>query len=496
MADIAFEKDLSVTETGIGGLKVVDLAVHGDSRGWFKENWQRAKMTALGIPDLRVVQNNISYNDSRGVTRGIHAEPWDKFISVARGSVFGAWVDLREGSVTYGKVYTTVLDPSRAIYVPRGVGNSFQALEDGTAYTYLVDAHWSLELKRTYTFVNLADPELAIEWPIPLDEATVSEADLNHPYLKDVVPMAPKRTLVTGCNGQLGRAVRALAEERGVAKDFDFCDIDTFDMSDPDAYAQYDWSLYGTVINCGAYTAVDKAETPEGRATAWKANATGPALLARTCSEHGITLVHVSSDYVFDGTAEVHTEDEPLSPLSVYGQTKAAGDIAVAGCPRHYIMRSSWVIGEGHNFVKTMKGLSDRVADPDDKLDKVTVVDDQLGRLTFTRDMAEAIFHVLGTHAPYGTYDCTGSGAVKSWADIARAVFDAANGNGDRVVPVSTADYYATAAGPVAPRPVHSALDLAKLEATGFSMPDWEERLVAYMRRSSLLAAYSSPNYY
>lgn len=482
MADIAFEKDLSVAETGIGGLKVVDLAVHGDSRGWFKENWQRAKMTALGIPDLRVVQNNISYNDSRGVTRGIHAEPWDKFISVARGSVFGAWVDLREGSATFGKVYTCTLDPSKAIYVPRGVGNSFQALEDGTAYTYLVDAHWSLELKKTYTFVNLADPELAIEWPIPLDEATVSEADLNHPYLKDVVPMAPKRTLVTGCDGQLGRAVRALAEERGVAKDFDFCDIDTFDMSDPDAYSKYDWSLYGTVINCGAYTAVDRAETPEGRVTAWKANATGPALLARTCSEHGITLVHVSSDYVFDGTAEVHDEGEPLSPLSVYGQTKAAGDIAVAGCPRHYIMRSSWVIGEGRNFVKTMKGLSDRVADPEDGLEQVTVVDDQLGRLTFTRDMAEAIFHVLGTHAPYGTYDCTGSGTVKSWADIARAVFEAANGNGDRVVPVSTADYYASAEGPVAPRPVHSALDLSKLEAAGFHMPDWEEELGEYIK--------------
>lgn len=362
------------------------------------------------------------------------------------------------------------------------MGNSFQALEDGTAYTYLVDAHWSLELKKTYTFVNLADPELAIEWPIPLDEATVSEADLNHPMLRDVVPMAPKRTLVTGCNGQLGHAVRRLAEERGVAKDFDFCDIDTFDMSDPDAYTQYDWSLYGTVINCGAYTAVDKAETPEGRVTAWKANATGPALLARTCSDHGITLVHVSSDYVFDGTAEVHDEEEPLSPLSVYGQTKAAGDIAVAGCSRHYIMRSSWVIGEGHNFVKTMKGLSDRVADPKDGLEQVTVVDDQLGRLTFTRDMAEAIFHVLGTHAPYGTYDCTGSGAVKSWADIARAVFEAANGNGDRVVPVSTADYYASAEGPVAPRPVHSALDLSKLEAAGFHMPDWEEELGEYIK--------------
>ena len=478
---LEFEKELKAERTNIPGMLVFDLPVHGDSRGWFKENWQRAKQSELGLPDLGPVQNNISFNAERGVTRGIHAEPWDKYISVATGSVFGAWVDLRPGK-SFGEVYTCVIDPSKAIYVPRGVGNSFQALEDGTAYTYLVNAHWSAELKKTYTFVNLADPELAIEWPIPLDQATVSEADKNHPMLKDVVPMAPKRTLVTGCNGQLGHAVRTLAEERGVAKDFDFCDIDTFDMSDPEAYSQYDWSLYGTVINCGAYTAVDKAETPEGRATAWKANATGPALLARTCAEHGITLVHVSSDYVFDGTAEVHDEDEPFSPLSVYGQTKAAGDIAVAGCPRHYIMRSSWVIGEGRNFVKTMKGLSDRVADPEDGLEQVTVVDDQLGRLTFTRDMAEAIFHVLGTHAPYGTYDCTGSGAVKSWADIARAVFEAANGNGDRVVPVCTADYYAEASGPVAPRPAHSALDLSRLEASGFHMPDWDSSLSLYLK--------------
>ena len=481
MPGIEFEKELKVTDTTIEGLEVVDLSVYGDARGWFKENWQRAKMTALGIPDLRVVQNNVSFNAERGVTRGVHAEPWDKFVSVATGSVFGAWVDLRQGSETYGRVYTTRLDPSRAIYVPRGVGNSFQALEDGTVYTYLVDAHWSAELKKTYTFVNLADPALGIDWPIPLSEATLSEADKRHPMLADVVPMAPRRTLVTGCNGQLGRAVRALAEERGVSGTFDFCDIDTFDLSDPDAYSQYDWDLYGTVINCGAYTAVDRAETPEGRLSAWAANATGPALLARTCAEHGMTLVHVSSDYVFDGTREVHDEGEPLSPLSVYGQSKAAGDLAVSNCPRHYVLRSSWVIGDGRNFARTMVGLSDRVADPDDKLERVTVVNDQLGRLTFTRDMAAAIFHLLDSHAPWGTYDCTGSGAVRSWADIARACFDAANGNGDAVVPVSTAEYYAGASGPVAPRPVHSALDLSKLEAAGFSMPDWEVELKEYL---------------
>ncbi len=480
MAEIEFEKQLKVEKTAIDGLLIAELPVHGDSRGWFKENWQRAKMCSLGVPDIRMVQNNVSFNAQRGVTRGVHAEPWDKWISVATGRIFGAWVDLREGSETYGAVVTAEVDASRAVFTPRGVGNSFQALEDGTAYTYLVNAHWSAELKKTYTFVNLADPELAIQWPIPLEEATVSEADKNHPYLRDVVPMAPKRTLVTGCNGQLGRAVRKLAEETGRVTTFDFCDIDAFDMSDASAYSKYDWDLYGTVVNCGAYTAVDRAETPGGRVTCWAANATGPALLARACAEHGITLVHISSDYVFDGTAETHAEDEALSPVSVYGQSKAAGDLAVGGCPKHYILRSSWVIGDGKNFAKTMCMLSDKVAAGD--LPQVTVVDDQLGRLTFTDQMAAAIFHVLDTNAPYGTYNMTGSGAVKSWADIAKACFDAKNGNGEKVVPVSTAAYYASAEGPIAPRPHYSALDLGKLRATGFTPRDWEEELAEYLK--------------
>ena len=476
-----FEKDLRAVETNIPGLVVFDLPVHGDNRGWFKENWQRAKQANLGLPDFGPVQNNISFNAKKGVTRGIHAEPWDKYISIASGSVFGAWVDLRPGE-SFGQVYTTVLDPSKAIYVPRGVGNSFQALEDGTVYTYLVNAHWSLEQKKTYTFVNLADPDLHIQWPIPLEESERSEADLHHPMLRDAKPMAPRRTMVTGCNGQLGHAIRDYVEEHGL-EGFEFNDIDTFDFSDPAQYDQFDWSLYGTVINAGAYTAVDKAETPEGRVLAWKANAQGPALLARVCAEHNITLVHVSSDYVFDGTAELHDEAEAFAPLGVYGQSKAAGDIAVANCPRHYILRSSWVIGEGHNFVKTMMMLSNRVADPGDGLNEVTVVDDQYGRLTFTKDMADAIFHLLDSNAGYGTYDLTGSGAVRSWADIARTVFDLTNGNGGKIKPISTAEYFVNAKAPVSPRPTYSALDLAKIEATGLEVPDWEESLKAYVAK-------------
>ena len=349
-------------------------------------------------------------------------------------------------------------------------------MEDGTAYTYLVNAHWSLEQKKTYTFVNLADPELNIQWPIPLEESERSEADLHHPMLRDAKPMAPRRTMVAGCNGQLGHAIRDYVEEHGL-EGFEFNDIDTFDFSDPAQYDRFDWSLYGTVINAGAYTAVDKAEAAEGRALAWKANAQGPALLARVCAEHNITLVHVSSDYVFDGTAELHDEEEAFAPLGVYGQSKAAGDIAVANCPRHYILRSSWVIGEGHNFVKTMMMLSNRVADPGDGLNEVTVVDDQYGRLTFTKDMADAIFHLLDSNAGYGTYDLTGSGAVRSWADIARDVFDQTNG------PISTKEYFRNAKAPVSPRPTHSALALGKIEATGYRAPDWEESLKAYVAK-------------
>ena len=136
-------------------------------------------------------------------------------------------------------MYTTRLDPAKAIYVPRGVGNSFQALQDGTVYTYLVNAHWSLEQKKTYTFVNLADPELNIQWPIPLEESERSVAELHHPMLKDAKPMAPKRTLVTGCNGQLGHAIRAYAEAQAL-QGFEYTDIDEFDFSNPKAYEAYD----------------------------------------------------------------------------------------------------------------------------------------------------------------------------------------------------------------------------------------------------------------
>ncbi len=464
-----FGKQLALTETTIPGLLIAELPVHGDSRGWFKENWQREKMTAAGLPDFGPVQNNISFNDAVGTTRGIHAEPWDKWVSVATGRIFGAWVDLREGP-SFGAVFTAELDPSRAIFVPRGVGNSYQTLEADTAYAYLVNDHWSPDAE--YSFLNLADETAAIAWPIPLSEVEISAKDLAHPRLADVTPIGPKKILVVGANGQLGLALRA---EYGDAAHIEYATRETLDLTSPDLAGARRWRDYGTIINAAAHTAVDVAETAEGRADAWAANVTGVAALARIATENRITLVHVSSDYVFDGTkGGAYTEADAVRPLGVYGQTKAAGDAIVSTVPQHYIVRTSWVIGEGKNFVRTMASLAERGIDP-------KVVDDQIGRLTFTDDIARGIRHLVENAAPFGTYNLTGDGEPQSWAQLAARVFALTGHDPARVTGVSTEEYFASAASPVAPRPRNSVLGLAKLGATGFAPSEQDEALRAYL---------------
>lgn len=178
--------DLRVQESEIPGLFVVDLVLHGDNRGWFKENYQKAKMEALGLPSFNIAQNNFSFNADVGVTRGLHAEPWEKFISLANGKAFGAWVDLRKGP-GFGKVFTAEITPEKAYFVPRGVANAYQTLEPNVTYTYLVNEHWSAEGK--YSSVHLFDPSLKIEWPIGSDQAVVSDKDLKNPFIENVEPL-------------------------------------------------------------------------------------------------------------------------------------------------------------------------------------------------------------------------------------------------------------------------------------------------------------------
>ncbi|WP_333811256.1 bifunctional dTDP-4-dehydrorhamnose 3,5-epimerase family protein/NAD(P)-dependent oxidoreductase [Timonella senegalensis] len=463
-------KSLRVTKTPIAGLLVVDLPLHGDNRGWFKEHWQREKMVALGLPDFGPVQQNISFNAEVGTTRGIHAEPWDKYVSVANGSAFGAWVDLREGA-SFGTSFSIELTPSRAVFVPRGVANAFQTLEPNTSYMYLVNDHWSETAQ--YVFLNLEDPTAAIKWPIPLNQAIVSAKDRGHPMLSQVAPVPPMDVVVLGANGQLGKALRNYFPEKSTR----FLSRIEIDLSSPSSILSYDWSNVGTIVNAAAYTAVDKAEEPSELSKVWQVNAGAVGALARIATKFNATLVTVSSDYVFDGTQEIHSEEEPLSPLGAYGQSKAAGELAAAVSPKHYIIRTSWVVGDGPNFVRTMLALSKRGVEP-------KVINDQVGRLTFADDLARAILHLLQVSAPYGIYNVSNGGTHCSWFDVARKTFELAGAEPNSVHATSSAEYsksLESAGTVVAPRPKNSVLDLRKIQSTGFTTTDWVTALADYI---------------
>ena len=463
---------MHIESTDIEGLRIIHLDVHGDNRGWFKENWQRTTMVNAGLPDFGVVQHNISYNASAGVTRGLHAEPWDKLVSVTHGKVYGAWCDLREGSSTFGQLVVTEVGPDKSVFVPRGVANGFQALVDNTVYSYLVSDHWSPDAE--YTAVNLD----MVDWPMTPTE--ISEKDRNHPQLADVTPMTPRKILVTGAHGQLGRALRTVYKD---ATHVEFASHADFDITDGDIATARPWRQYEAIINCAAYNDVNGAEAD--RAGAWAANAIAPARLAAIAADNNLTLVHVSSDYIFDGTQNVHTESEIPSPLSAYGASKAAGDTAAQTAPRHYVIRTAWVFGEGNNFMSTMASLAQRNIEP-------LVINDQRGRPTFAEDLAKGIKHLLDSRGDYGVYNLTSGGDSVGRDEIAMAVFIGMGHDPSEVHSVSTTQYNEhriqqardkglPAPAAEAPRPAESTLDLSKIEATGFKPSHWRASLALYL---------------
>ena len=178
--------ELTVTETEIAGLFEIALVVNVDERGSFREVFQAEKLEKLGLPALGPVQWNISENYARGTLRGIHAEPWDKYVHMIAGEAFAAIVDFRPDSPTFGQVHTTTLTPASALFVSRGLGNSYQVTSDGGTYGYLVNEHWSPDAR--YTLVSYADPDLAIAWPLDPGPGGVSDKDRAHPRLRELFP--------------------------------------------------------------------------------------------------------------------------------------------------------------------------------------------------------------------------------------------------------------------------------------------------------------------
>ncbi len=278
---------------------------------------------------------------------------------------------------------------------------------------------------------------------------------------------------IVGANGQLGTALRNQYPGSRSA------DITELDITNRASVESFDWSGIEIILNAAAFTNVDGAETAEGRVASWNVNASAVANLVRVATKHDLTLVHISSDYVFDGTNEPHLETELFSPLSVYGASKAAGDLVVSLLPKHYLLRTTWLIGEGKNFVRTMLELGAKGVSP-------TVVGDQIGRLTFTSELIRIVDHLLTSKADYGTYNATNDGPLASWAEITRQIFSATGYDTLTVTDTTTAEYFAGKEG-IAPRPLGSDMSLEKIKATSFTSRNWQDELKEYITKEQRL---------
>ena len=274
--------------------------------------------------------------------------------------------------------------------------------------------------------------------------------------------------LITGAHGQLGQEVQKLLRERGLT--FVAYDSKALDITNREAVmATFKAEQPDVVLHAAAYTKVDLAED-EGRAMNWQVNVTGTKNIADAAKQYGAKLVAVSTDYVFDGlNVGEYRETDPVNPRNAYGRAKLAGELAVTESgAAAYIVRTSWVFGEfGNNFVYTMQRLAE--SHP-----KLTVVNDQLGRPTWTRTLAEFMLHLIAVEATYGVYHLSND-ETATWFDFAKEILKY---TAVEVEPVTSAAFPQKAY-----RPKHSVMNLEKAKSTGFEITSWREALNKFLCR-------------
>lgn len=279
------------------------------------------------------------------------------------------------------------------------------------------------------------------------------------------------KILITGANGMLAKSVR----ERLKDNELICTDVEDLDITNETAVVEYVGNLKPDfIINCAAYTAVDKAE--EAGEIVEKINANGPGNLAKAANQVGATLVHISTDYIFGGDLDVakeYKEDDEKGPVTVYGITKLHGEEQVqANTEKYYIFRTAWLYGDGNNFVRTMIKLgTDR--------DEISVVSDQHGSPTYAEDLANIIGEAIEKQIPYGVYHATNEGFT-TWYDFTKAIFEY-TGILCKVNPVSTEKYIEMMKITQAKRPFNSQLSKQKLVDAGIKVPNWEDALKRYL---------------
>ena len=275
------------------------------------------------------------------------------------------------------------------------------------------------------------------------------------------------KILITGANGMLAKAVRnELKDEELILTDV--AELDITNLEAVREFIKVNKPEY--IINCAAYTAVDKAE--EQLELARKVNAEGPKNLAIAANEEDCTLIHISTDYVFGGdkdVKEIYTEEEEKNPVTVYGITKLEGERNIIdACFKYYIFRTAWLYGDGNNFVRTMIKLGQ-------EKDELNVVADQHGSPTYAVDLASIIHQAIEKGIPYGVYHTTNQGFT-TWFDFTKLIFEKANIS-CKVNPVTTEEFPRPAK-----RPLNSQLSKDKILKEGINIPSYEDALDRYLK--------------
>ena len=281
------------------------------------------------------------------------------------------------------------------------------------------------------------------------------------------------KILITGANGMLASSVKKrLANGNELictdVSDLDITDLEAVKNKVAEIKPEY-------IINCAAYTAVDKAE--DNYDIADKINGDGPKNLAIAAKEEGATLIHISTDYVFNGDLDVsktYSEEDAVGPVTVYGKTKLHGEQGVQeNTDKYYIFRTAWLYGEGNNFVRTMLKLGKTK-------DELNVVADQHGSPTYAEDLANIIAEAIEKKIPYGIYHTTNQ-EFTTWYDFTKKIFELANIS-CKVNPVTTEKYIELMNIKQAKRPKNSQLSKEKILSQGISIPNWEDGLKRYLQ--------------
>ena len=458
---------MKIIKTEIEDVLILEPRVFGDHRGWFTETYSKTKFQELGI-DIEFVQDNHSMSAQKGTLRGLHFQTnpkaQTKLVRCTKGKILDVAVDLRKGSSTYKQWVGVELseDNKKQLLIPKGFAHGFLTLTDNVEVQYKVDEYYAPECDRSIRF---DDPEIGVDWEV--ENPILSEKDLKAPLLKDSDVDFSLKFMVTGVNGQLGHDVVLKLKEMNIGVVAP--GRDEFDLTNKEQVQRYIIEEKpDVIIHCAAYTAVDKAEDESD--LCYSVNVEGTRAVAEAAKEIDAKVVYVSTDYVFDGLGlELHSEEKEPNPVNYYGYTKEQGEkIVKAELDNYFIVRTSWVYGKnGNNFVKTMLKLAETRSE-------ISVVSDQIGSPTYSKDLAEFIINLVKTNQ-YGIYHGVNEGYC-SWYEFAKAIFEKA-GIEIKINPISTEEYPTKAK-----RPLNSRLLKDNTDKTGIKrLPHWEDAISRFI---------------